>query len=457
MKDVIRKLSTTISTIIYIVSLLLFFTSFEFYDTQHRGGWTLQILPFSNQISDICFLDSLTGFCTTGTNDIGSNYIFKTTNGGENWISVYSGNNFSRIHFINQQTGFAIGIFGYVGNFLKTTDQGMNWISYNIPYSFRYSDMSVLNEDTIWAVSLDGLEGGLFRTTDGGQSWIRQFYQFNNNPERIYMFDENMGFMGRGTGATGTLLWKTTNGGFNWQLIETASTFIDIFFIDSLIGYKAKGNIQKTTDGGYNWIEQNLPTASNIYMNMKKLFFINKDTIWGVSGIYSYPNCWRGIIYKTTNGGNNWGYQMPDTSYGIPEYYFIKFVGKNIGWSFKYNERNVYTITGGSDTTIYTSVNNNISILNRNYELFQNYPNPFNSITNIKFKLKSGMLFAKIKIYDIKGKMIRVLTSKKYEAGEHTVRFDAAGLPSGVYFYRLEISGDNGKIYSETRKMILVK
>jgi len=65
--------------------------------------------------------------------------------------------------------------------------------------------------------------------------------------------------------------------------------------------------------------------------------------------------------------------------------------------------------------------------------------------------------FAEIKVYDITGKLIRVLTSKKYEPGEHTVRFDAAGLPSGVYFYKLEISGDNGKIYSETRKMILVK
>ncbi|MBM4159151.1 MAG: T9SS type A sorting domain-containing protein, partial [Ignavibacteria bacterium] len=97
----------------------------------------------------------------------------------------------------------------------------------------------------------------------------------------------------------------------------------------------------------------------------------------------------------------------------------------------------------------------NISISNQNYELFQNYPNPFNSITNIKFKLKSGMLnsgFAEIKIYDITGKLIKVLTSKKYEAGEHTVRFDASGLPSGVYFYRLT-AGE----YNAVKKMVLIR
>ena len=62
------------------------------------------------------------------------------------------------------------------------------------------------------------------------------------------------------------------------------------------------------------------------------------------------------------------------------------------------------------------------------------------------------MIFAEIKVYDITGKLIKVLTSKKYEAGEHTIRFDAAELPSGVYFYKLT-AGE----YNAVKKMVVIK
>jgi len=97
------------------------------------------------------------------------------------------------------------------------------------------------------------------------------------------------------------------------------------------------------------------------------------------------------------------------------------------------------------------SANNQSEPMPDKYILFQNYPNPFNSITNVKFlMLNSG--FAEIKVYDITGKMKRVLTSKKYEAGEHIVRFDAEGLPSGVYFYKLT-AGE----YNAVKKMVLIR
>ena len=58
-----------------------------------------------------------------------------------------------------------------------------------------------------------------------------------------------------------------------------------------------------------------------------------------------------------------------------------------------------------------------------------------------------------IKVYDLRGKFIRILTSKKYNAGEYTIKFDAKELSSGVYFYSLFV---NGKI-ADTKKAILIK
>jgi len=83
--------------------------------------------------------------------------------------------------------------------------------------------------------------------------------------------------------------------------------------------------------------------------------------------------------------------------------------------------------------------------------LHQNYPNPFNPSTTISYTLaKDG--FVNIKVYDITGREVKVLTNEYLQAGEHEVRFNAHNLASGVYFYRVE-SGN----FSEIKRMILVK
>ena len=93
----------------------------------------------------------------------------------------------------------------------------------------------------------------------------------------------------------------------------------------------------------------------------------------------------------------------------------------------------------------------NTSFVPDRYALDQNYPNPFNPVTKIKFDLpKQG--FVSLKVYDILGREIRTLINENKFAGSYIVEFNGSDLPSGVYFYRLEVNG-----YREIRKMILVK
>jgi hypothetical protein len=89
------------------------------------------------------------------------------------------------------------------------------------------------------------------------------------------------------------------------------------------------------------------------------------------------------------------------------------------------------------------------------YMLEQNYPNPFNPSTNITFSIASNAL-VKLVIYDAQGKELVTLLNENITAGKYNYSFNAAGYPSGVYFYRLTaLTGE--KEFREVKKMLLVK
>lgn len=87
----------------------------------------------------------------------------------------------------------------------------------------------------------------------------------------------------------------------------------------------------------------------------------------------------------------------------------------------------------------------------REFRLNQNYPNPFNPTTKIEFTLtKAGDV--KLEVYDVNGKLVETLIDGYMNAGSRTLDFNAAGLSSGTYFYKISANG-----YTETKKMLLVK
>jgi Secretion system C-terminal sorting domain len=105
---------------------------------------------------------------------------------------------------------------------------------------------------------------------------------------------------------------------------------------------------------------------------------------------------------------------------------------------------------------ITVSVEQEDDLIPEEFSLSQNYPNPFNPTTTIKFTIPSvgtqRAMSVQLKVYDILGNEITTLVNEEKSPGIYEVEFDAAGLPSGIYFYQLHAGS-----FVQTKKMILLK
>lgn len=155
--------------------------------------------------------------------------------------------------------------------------------------------------------------------------------------------------------------------------------------------------------------------------------------------------------------------QLPSGTYDINN--------QTVAIDLNYNFINVSQITNGQPVIVWSATDassnktalqirllvslpnnvNNTPIALDSYVLEQNYPNPFNPSTTIKFSIPENGLVV-LKVFNSLGEEVKTIINSNMDKGSHTVHFDAIGLSSGLYFYRLE-SGNQVL----TRKMLLLK
>jgi hypothetical protein len=187
-----------------------------------------------------------------------------------------------------------------------------------------------------------------------------------------------------------------------------------------------------TTNGGFTWA----PTSSALP---------GTANLSGINGTGSFWVVTRQstVIYASTNNGGAW-----TTSFTAPAGNYRHVTKDRTASTVYYAVRSNGGISKGLYFTGITPVSNNLP---SKYVLEQNYPNPFNPSTNVKFSLpKEG--FVKLNVYDGLGREISSLVNENLKAGEYEVGYNAAGLTSGAYFYKLEVND-----FVRTKKMILVK
>ena len=120
------------------------------------------------------------------------------------------------------------------------------------------------------------------------------------------------------------------------------------------------------------------------------------------------------------------------------------------------------TLEASSVTTfVVNSVTNGVDgfLIPQTIQLSQNYPNPFNPTTQIAYSIAHPG-YVSLKVYNLLGQEVATLYEGNRLSGNYEVTFDGSKIMSGVYFYRLkasDLSSGSGKVFTETKKLILLK
>ncbi|HZW38654.1 MAG TPA: T9SS type A sorting domain-containing protein [Ignavibacteriaceae bacterium] len=398
---------------IIILTYYIVYTSYDYYTyyqifkTSNGGIDWEQVegaYPSLVTLNDIYFVDEKTGFIAAHETEYGGpGGIQKTTDGGNTWFHLLNGA-YYKIFFIKKYEGYAIDGSGY---YWKTIDNGETWERYSDTY--KLVSFSFVNEQ----LGFNVFNWSIRKTTNGGEDWIDLSNWIDmGRVMDVDFFDENIGIA---VGDSGIL--RTTNKGIKWEKVFDCNFLEDICIIDNKNSFVIDlyTTILKTTDAGLTWkrmanpltymlgnsvsfsdLNNGIITATddfgflkttdggntwNIYPALKDShwFPISVHLIDSLNGIivgedYKLIRAPKGIILKTTDGGNTWYQTYKISSESV--FYEVDFADKNYGVAIGMDRTyygKVYllsTSNGGSTWTKIEMSNHSV------YEL--SYPNKDN-------------------------------------------------------------------------------
>jgi photosystem II stability/assembly factor-like uncharacterized protein len=384
----------------------------------------------------------------------------------QGWIVQASGVNATlrMVVFYNGATGWSVG---YNGTIIKTTNSGITWTPQVSGTTDDLFSIAFADPDNLMAC---GEGGTILKTTNGGAQWTA-LSSGTNVTLRAIDCPVGTPLQFRACGDLGVIR-ITTNGGATWSA-ETSNTtrgINSIYFLGALTGWAAgdSGTVLGSGSGGWGAPDTTFPARNENLTSITPSRYMcsNKGNFFKfVRGWLTIPVAPGTALYSLTQAGNNPKFLWTSGANGTVKYstdfggtwstqntftastiYSVYMIDSLRGWLVGENGFIAGTVTGGTVGVqqIGTSVPDE-------FTLHQNYPNPFNPSTNFEFAIaRSG--FVILKVYTIQGKEIRTLVSNNLHAGVYTAKFDADGLPGGVYFYTLQTEG-----VTQTKKMLLVK
>ncbi len=403
-------------------------------ETPAQSGW-FPVPTGSASILRALFCVSSTTVYACGADGI----IAKTTNGGDTWSTTVLGgsSSFSDILFTRGGTGY---VSGYNTQTLRaelhrTTNGGATWnLLKTGENNTSYVTLCFTDSSTGYIGMNVGTNGNIMTTTDAGSTWT---------PYSGTAYIRSINFASATTGLAvgqGGVVYKTTNAGATWvqkfQLPDAPlHDFYSVFFADSATAFAAgnHGYLFKSTDAGETWI--------SAYNNPG--FTRRLTSIWFTSPTAGFVVGDSGTIMKTTNRGGSWVQQPSTTNEYLSS---VSFVDQHVGYVAGSHGLVLKTTDGGT-----VSAEPKHPEIPSAYRLEQNYPNPFNPGTTITYVLPRSSE-VRLTVCDVLGRTVSVLVNDTRGAGVHEVAFDASGLSSGVYLYRLQ-AGD----FVQARKLMVLR
>lgn len=265
---------------------------------------------------------------------------------------------------------------------------------------------------------------------DGGKEWVTVQEVMSSISVRAVEKTDGYVFAGTNRG-----VFRAAINGTNWSQVNygLADTNVHaLAVINTMLIAGTEGGVFLTTDNGTTW------KAVNTGLTNKKVLAL------AVAGNNLFAATRGGGVFVSMNHGGSWRAVNEGLTYLIVNALAISnstlFAGTSGGGLWK---RPV--------SQMITGVNVNEHAVPERFSLFQNYPNPFNPSTVISYQLPVDGLMT-LKVYDVLGREVQTLVNERQNAGNYSVTFNASGLPSGIYFYRLQAG-----TYSETKNLLLLK
>jgi photosystem II stability/assembly factor-like uncharacterized protein len=197
------------------------------------------------------------------------------------------------VRFIKNNIAVFAVVLTVLTQFCKVSYAQGKWVELNpkIP-RVGYQSTYFLNPDTGWAV---GDSGAVIYTKTGGRKWIKQNSGVKEVILKVHSYN---GKTVIATGFNGTVL-RSVNEGKNWEKIPVPATgnLWCVKMLDDSLGWACgtSTSLIKTTDGGVNWQYVETGYPGFWYGDMA---FISKDTF--------YVSCSGGVFLKTEDGGDSW-------------------------------------------------------------------------------------------------------------------------------------------------------
>jgi hypothetical protein len=374
-----------------------------------------------------------------GTDGFG---VILSTNNGTSWEYIENGLLADTKCFAPSGQYLFAGTAG--SGVFRSTNNGTSWSSAGNNGLPNMNDGAIIIEiNSLASIGQNLFAGtiyGVFLSTDNGSNWTAVNTGLAQEEGDPYVGIKCLAVSPNGAGGTNLFaggyygFFRSTDYGTSWATLEPGSTLGSVQSLaivgTNLFAGTPYGVYRSTNDGA-------LWTAVNTGLTNTSV------AAFAVAGSKLIAGTANGV-YVTTNNGTSWNALDSASTLGSVRALAILDTNLFVG-----------TVTRGvwrrPLSQITTSVGTVASQLPGEYLLSQNYPNPFNPSTTITYELPKASQVS-LTVYDILGRQVSALVNGKRDAGVHEVKFDAAGLSSGVYFYRLQ-AGD----FVQSRKLMILR
>jgi ligand-binding sensor domain-containing protein len=357
--------------------------------------------------------------------------VVRSTDNGASWTEMNAGFTVRDIYALAIHKAGLFAATAEQGAF-RSSNSGADWQRVITINANCYSLASV--GDTIFA-GTDGYNGGVRRSTDNGASWTSPTQGVGS---KVLSLTASGSTLFAATEAGG--VYRSTNGGAAWALANTGLTSLQAYCLAATGGDVFVGTYRgvfRSTDKGTSW--------SPINTGLTVQYTDPPVTSFALSGGVLLAGTDGGRVCRYVTASNRW----VDVGTGLPANSI-----KSLAASGAY----LYAGTGGASvwrrplSEVLTGVGPHGSpAYPVESTLEQNYPNPFNPTTAIRYSL-ANRSHVSLKVFNALSQQVTLLQNGEQEAGIHEVKFDGSGLPSGVYFYRIEAGS-----FVETKRLVLIR